>query len=234
MSSDERKKMIDKIVALIAKAESSEHDAESELFKNKAAELMAQYSIDFTDIGTNDEPRYETHNYITINPTKYELTLETAIGKFNGILVIQITRTNGAKYIRLVGRREDIDAHTYMMDLVKGQMTYQFNSFKASKYIMDEPVTTKEKSMWHMGFAYGVNNRVWDLINAGKDKKQEWGLVVVDPVKAAQDWYAYQHALTIRKSRSAQFSAAGLASGRNVNLNRGLNFGNGSAIMIGA
>lgn len=233
MTKEDRKKMIDKIVGLLALADSTNHIEEADTARNKAAELMAKYSIEFTDIKPDDKIEYQQIDYIDINPSKAELILENAIGKFNGVLVIIVSKLDKSKYIRLVGSKENIDAHRYMIDLVKSQRDLSFNTFKANKWVVDEPVTSKEKNAWFIGYSLGVNNKVYDLINAGKQKQQEWGLVVIDPVKAAEDWYRESHSLMIRKNRASAFSEAGLNSGRNVNLNRGLSFGNGSTLLIG-
>lgn len=234
MTQTDRQKMIDKIVGLLALADSTNHDEEADTARKMAGKLMAKYSIDFTDVKEGETVTFTQEDYCNINPQKYEVQLENAIGKFNGVLIITVTKWGGSKYIRLVGSRENIDAHMYMMDLVKSQRNNAWNIFRANQDFLDQPVTQKEKAKWFMGYSYGVNNKVWDLINASAEAKQEWGLVVIDPVKAAEEWYKESHSLVTRKNRASQFSTAGLNSGRNVNLNRAVTTSNRPTLMIGA
>jgi hypothetical protein len=85
-----------------------------------------------------------------------------------------------------------------------------------------------------MGYAYGVNAKVASLLNASKAKQQEWGLVPVDPRKNAENWYTKGSALKVSRGRSAQYNAAGMAAGQNVNLNRGVSHKGGSTVLLGS
>lgn len=235
MTTEERKKQINRIVNLLALADSTIHDEEADTARKMAGKLMAQYSIDHLDISPNDEPDYIKDDYTSINPRKHEIVLENAIGKFNGVLVITVTKKpSGTKYLRLVGTRENIEAHRYMMELVHSQRAHAWRMFKANKDFLEQSITQVERNHWNMGYAYGVNNKVWDIINAGKSQQQEWGLIVIDPVKAAEDWYTDGKELTKTKNRASKFSAAGLSSGQSVNLSRGVTTGDRPTILIEA
>jgi len=222
MTAEARQKQITRIINLLAIADSTIHNEEADSARKMAGKLMAQYSIDFIDVKPDETPDFTTDDYVVLNPRKHDVLLENAIGKFNGILVVTMTKTNGNKYIRLVGTRANVEAHQYTMDLVKSQRAHAWKMFKANKDFMDETITQVERNHWNMGYAYGVNNKVWDIINAGKSQQQEWGLVVVDPVDKATEWYKAEHALTTKKRRPSMFSTAGLTSGQSVNLSRGV------------
>ena len=211
---EKRKAMIDRIVNMLALADSTTHAEEAATAREMAGELMAKYSIEYTDINPDDAAPEYTEHTATHNPSAADQLLENAIGKFNGVFVVLVEKYNDDKYLRLIGTRENIDAHRYMMDMVKSQRQFQFDILRANLELIDKKLTATEKTAFLNGYAHGVNNKVWDILEAGNSKQQEWGLVVVDPVKAAKDWYKESHALVERKSRAVYCSHAGLESGR--------------------
>ena len=79
-----------KIRALLAKAESTEHEGERELFLDKAQELMAKHQLELYDLGDEDplgwlecETRYQA------GPMAYKSDLHNAVGYFYGCQVVR-------------------------------------------------------------------------------------------------------------------------------------------------
>lgn len=236
MSNEERRKMIDRIVHLMAVADSATFDGEAEAAKAMAAKLMAKYQIDTQELIKDVQPEYTVEEQSTIiNPQIHERMLQNAIAMFCGVLFLVVKKASGDKYIRLVGTKELIDDFYYMLDLVKSQQTHALNMLRGNLSIIERPFTSVEKRAFFNGYAIGVNNKVWDMKHAANKQFEEWGLVPIDQLKAASDWYEDHRgqALTTAKSRALKCSDSGLAAGRKVSLNKGVSFQGTGAIMIG-
>lgn len=63
MSRDKTTKLLNQLRALLAKAESTEHEKEAELFRAKAGELMRQYRLSADDLDDGDKAALETRTY---------------------------------------------------------------------------------------------------------------------------------------------------------------------------
>jgi hypothetical protein len=221
-TAEERTQLIDKVQKLLAKAEATTFPEEAKSFRNKAADLMAKYAIEHADF--NSVP-----DYIIIDldldgdePENWQIYLVNAVCRFNGMLcVTHASRAwgNATKAIQLIGTASDHAAFAYMYDSALRQLGDALCGYLSTT----QKHTATDKTKYMLGFAYGLNDKVRELLAQRDNKIQEYGLVPVNNTQLARNWYEQtQGKLSMGKASSAQFERAGHAAGKNAHLNKGV------------
>lgn len=230
-TTEDRQKMIDRIVQLMNLAENTPYAEEKASAQSKAAELMARYQIEASELCAEEETVYVEQDKEGSAPSIADLYLENAIGKFCGVFVVVVTRKS-RRFIRVIGTKAAIDDHAYMTDLIRSQRKHQWTLYKANLAMFDKEPTTSEKTAFMNGYSEGLSVKIWDMLHKASKQFTEWGLVPLDPCKAAEDWYTQQHAVTTSTARMKTISNAGRVAGKRANLNRGVSYTGGNAILI--
>lgn len=225
---EEQKRMIDKVTKLLSLADSTNHVAERETAKQMAAELMAKYNITLSDkkdtifnIVNEDLDEYNSH--------EHHITLMNALGKFNGVFVIVIRHEDYRKTLRYIGSEASLINFNYMREIVELQRnTAYLKQMEDPKYAMDFRVPS-QRNQWFLGYSYGVQAKLIELMKMRDQKIQEWGLVPVKEHEKAEDWYRKNVPNNLRKGRApnSKFLSSGYQAGKQVSLNRAVP-GNGS------
>lgn len=223
-----RQQMIDKVQKLLAQAEATTFQAEADTFRDKAAQLMAEHNITMTE--TTDDQFIEQMTSDTI--PLHDQHLRNAVARFNGVFMVRIKDyTCGGEYrLKTVGTRSDLEAYEYMIHTTHRQRNSAFIKFVSDR---NGNVGNKDRDAFYLGFAYGVNNQVTDLLAAQDSKIQQWGLVPVDNRKKAEQWYTKDNNVRKGKRSTAKYEHAGVEAGRSANLNRGLTATSGKRLAIG-
>jgi len=106
-------KIVDRILALLAKAESTDFPAESDAFTAKAHELMREHAVDLAveRAQRTDRPSGDITTRVVHCPAPYasaKYTLLHSIALTNSVRAMETGRVDGAQ-ITLVGYPEDLD-----------------------------------------------------------------------------------------------------------------------------
>lgn len=220
-----RQQMIDKVQKLLAQAEATTFAAEADTFRDKAAQLMAEHNITTTE--TTDDQFIEQMSADTV--ALHDQHLRNAIARFNGVFLIRIKNYCNEYHVKTIGTRSDTEAYEYMLHTTHRQRNSAFIKFVGDR---NGNVNNKDRDAFYLGFAYGVNNQVTDLLSARDTKIQAWGIVPVDNRKKAEQWYTQDNKVTKGKRTNAKYEHAGVEAGRSANLNRGVTSTSGKRLAI--
>lgn len=226
--SNDRTKLIDKVVKLLALAEGTDHTPEAEAARNMAAELMAKHNISFAEAVQKDPLGRKEERLNTKKPPTFETDLLTGISTFNGVAMIYTSGGGEAASYTFVGRSQDIEATEYMRDIILNQRKAAYDKWRA-EYLAETGVKVVRNQTpvlwlaWNNGFTSGVCKKLRELRKMSEQKVQEWGLVPVDPKAVALKWYKENGgSCRTAKSQREAGSADGFAAGRGVSLNKGI------------
>jgi hypothetical protein len=156
-----------KIAALLAKAESSDHEAEAKIFRDKAQELMLKWGIDdamVQDAGV-EKPEPIVMKYIDMKGQWhmgfFYLGQSVAFGMGN--LKVLISRMDSNKWTRLyvVGHESDVARYTTLVESLKGQAEAAMKEWwkgerKTRGYMYDANTGWTAKRQFIMSFGQGV------------------------------------------------------------------------------
>jgi len=235
---NERVKLIDKIVKLLALADGTNHDEEAETARRKAAEMMAKHNIELSDMIQKSNVFTETERVQTTREVEpFDVHLVNAIALFNGVCFLiggRLVSRGYKKCFTFVGREADIEATEYMIDIVKQQRKVAYDKY-SKEYIAQYGKARWDKDWtdwrrWMNGFTSGVRTKLKELTDMASQKVQEWGLVPIDPSKQALAWYNenVQKTRDSRQSHMKKGSAAGFEAGRNVSIHNGIGVNKGT------
>ena len=181
---DDKKKIAVKIQALLAKAQSTTHEAEAEAFMRKAHELLEQHQIDLGDLVDADDPVIvDTDGFeqTESSPSWYK-DLYVAVGGLYGckavisFKMLQTTRGNHrwGYAVELTGRQSAIITAQLMFPWIKQQCFEKGREVwrtHAARYDLPASNANEEKKQ-----ARRVGNalvqRIWRLVALEKAKNQ--------------------------------------------------------------
>lgn len=128
---NERMKLIDKVIKLLALSEGTNHGPEAESAKKMAAKLMADHNIALGDItNTKKEPFSEKVQPLTRKaPIQYDAMLICILSCFCGVEVISRVGTITNGQYTFVGRPSDLEAAQYMVDIVFQQRDAKWKAY---------------------------------------------------------------------------------------------------------
>lgn len=159
-------KMLERIRALLAKAEAGTTEAEAELLTAKALELAAKYEIDNALIHAKPdapEEKIETRRGTVSKPWSQMATLLNQVAKFCGVTMIQLNGTEHNADYTLTGFVADLDRAEmlYTSLLVQGTrwVTYDYRLHVESArdhFATPDRRSTYRRSWWaHFAIVIG-------------------------------------------------------------------------------
>lgn len=223
----DRMKIIDRVIKLLSLAENNTFTEEAKLAKDRAAEMMAKYNIELSELAHNEFliDQMDTGRKLL---DKVEAVLMNAVARFNGVklyttgsTVWRAGRTHNAIFT-LVGRECDIEAAKYMFDIVKNQMAIAMTSYRKRKGLKFSDMTLKMKSEFRRGFVWGVCDKIVELEALQDQKLQELGLVPVSLAEQAANFYEKDRVVKTGKAIRGKGTKAGYEAGKDVSLHKGV------------
>ena len=205
--------VMDKIAKLLAQAESTTHEAEADTAKRLAANLMAKHQIEAILSRDNNTFRKVLKHLERATHLKYDTMLHGALAEFCGVKYLTRKRNGTASHVYL-GRTCDIAGLLYLIDIVTIQRESAWASFKLKR--------TTTRAMWLNGFAFGVQDKLYELKSMENTAVTEKGLVPVSLADQALAWYKENNKVTTTKGRSVSFNEHGREAGRNTQFRKGL------------
>lgn len=229
-----------KIKKLLALSQDNPSDEESFSAFQKAQELMAQYKIEQKDIMTEDQikkcvQKKTSIKYGSRSSDHYICELAEIIAD-NFCCVSYNTRTRGTQsnYVCFMGLEEDVaiaeEALTVAnMTIIRGYDRVYKDTCK--KYELDY-LAAKYFNPLKLGYVQGYLDGLRQAFDSQKEKNQEWGLVLVAP-QEAQDFISSLECREFNSSCAVDNSyyGEGLKDGRNFNLNKKINSGDGKILL---
>lgn len=223
-----------KIKALLAKAESTGNEHESELFFSKAYELMDRYQIDLDHLDDDklgEEDLLDRHGGVS-GTAEWDFRLMFAVADYFGARALQ-TRKAGRACVTLVGRQSarivTAEMHAYLVRTVKRlgkenhTKMYENDdthlSVSSATRRIGHALRYRIREMCNMRDAEGVSN----MVNAPHTTNARNALVALNEVDAyiENKWPD----MDTFKSTGATVNTVSkeLASGINLNLQAGQN-----------
>jgi len=207
---NDRIKIIEKVANILAKADSTNFEAEAETARKLAAKLIANYEIKQSELDSDKSPliikEIKTDNERRKN-MKHAL-LYNIISKYCGVYMVM----SGTTY-KLVGREDDIDATIYMMNVIWTQVVSMTESWYAIAKRKYHNVTAKVKNQYKHGLINGVQYNLDKINNGVFQYKQENGLVPVN--KNKEDYKNAEQFFT--KNNKVKVTNVGVQRGEGYN-----------------
>ncbi|NRA86863.1 MAG: DUF2786 domain-containing protein [Rhizobiales bacterium] len=122
-----------KIAALLAKAESTDNDFESELFLSKANELMEKHQINNLDLGIDDPISDEEFMYGSSGIPSWKFSLLCVVSAFYGATVAKSTMGRKTS-VRLIGKQSACITVELMFPYLLKQITKQAQKLRSDGY----------------------------------------------------------------------------------------------------
>lgn len=235
---NERAKIIEKIVKLLALADGTSHDAEAVTARNMAAELMAKYDVSVEENLRKEDISEESVDGGKVTLDKHYTNIFSDVCSFNGVYMVYRQGASLSKKMKLngqyilAGRQADREAALYMMDLVWAQVKHMLAKFRTEFHQKHGfcPLG-KYHTSYMLGVRRGFKQKLDDLQASVQTKRQEWGLVplsgAVVRLSDAETWYTKDN--KVKKGRSSTTSVnsmaynAGKTDGSNIQLRQGVN-----------
>lgn len=240
MSPDQIQKIKTRIQALLAKARSTEHEAEAELFMGKAMELLEQYQLDIGDLTDANDPILNHMGlHAAASGHAWRWKLYRAVGALYGSKGIYVecwlkddkgefVMDKHGRYIdgyefRLIGRESAIITTDLMYPWIVSQVR------DAAKTICKQHVADGFKPMSEQGQAKRVAAaliaRIWSLVAQNKEAPASTEvarrnqLMTVDAVEAAFSQH-YPSTELMKGSNRSKTDAASRAAANGIGLHR--------------
>jgi len=172
---NDRKEIADTIQKLLAKAESSGHEAEAEAFRKKAETLMEKHSLTRAELEQAEfvveywKPGYKR------TPGWYKMIVAN-LGSFLGVFTGYDSTVSGKEAMFILGGREqDIEMLKYMAEAIKSQVQALTDDYK------ERPdVGRKEANAYRVGVVKRVGEKLQRMVDEVSDGQSEKALVLAD------------------------------------------------------
>lgn len=222
VNKNEKTKLMDKVTKLFALADSTNHPEEAENAKRLAVELLAKHNIRIDEVKAKQEKHVIVTEFKKSRQFNYERFLYDALAEFTGVYFLYNTSTN---FFRYVGTVSNIEAFKYILNVVLEQRERDWENHHSLFHT--------KKNAWMMGFTIGVAEKCEELKQSTSIEIQERGLVPVDEMEIAANWFKKKHKVVSTKIEQPLADQAGIDAGHNVNLNKGVTDNQTEILQIG-
>lgn len=177
--------MAEKILKIIAHAESTSHPEEAEAFMSKAHKLLEEHGLSLLDLGklSDDAVGVDYRTIWNSEAARVETKITIALAEFFGCKSVQ-TKMNNRTYHSLAGRESARVTATLMIPFV----IRQYRAL-ANKAFADGMYRNKSAAQTAIGNALAI--RIWDLVPAKPASEEKStgvnALVPVDLIRAAME-----------------------------------------------
>ena len=184
-------RILERVRAILRKAERTDNPHEAEAFSAKAAELIDRHRIDVARLRAHDGdgPRYGRTRY-ELAGTRYlraSLALLGVVATHHGVLVLT-PATGNSKYPDLVGAPEDAEVTVMLFR----SLVMQRDRAAAASPVPPGTSTTRYRNSFAYGYAYRIANRLASLRSSQRAAARVGGdttaLEVYDRAADVQRW----------------------------------------------
>ena len=236
---EDRKKLIDLVLKLTAKADSTNFDGEANLLRAKIDELLLKHDLSIT----NEDMTGFVHDKIDTTSTavyKIGMLLASRVAEFNSVYMVYtpghtfgMSKVNTA--YKFYGRKQDIENTTYMYAIIMYQLN---NAVEKCRKEFKLKYNTNANAKWvdsfRNGFYNGVKDKLEDMSKAVQTARQERGLVKVSNAvtllnKAKEDFLKDNKIKMTNTSIKTTYGSAyndGKTVGSSISIHKGVSTNN--------
>jgi hypothetical protein len=208
-------KILGRVQALLAKAESTEFPEEAEALFAKAQELITRYSIDETVARTRSSTDKPELRKLQMEPpyASAKFTLISAVGRANDITVV-----GDQNYlVTLIGFRTDLDAVEMLFASLVIQAT---RAMFAAGYSLAGNRVRAFRHSFLVAFAHHIEQRLREArVRTESEVATETGMALVpllDAKRSAIEQLAAEEFPNVRMKRASMSHAGGYLAGRDA------------------
>lgn len=237
MSTPDKKAMLEKVRALLAKAESTEHEAEADALTAKATELMAKYGI--------DKAMAEARANVKAVPSNKIVTIDEPYARVKSILInviaqalncqcVQLDTAGPKSHIHMFGFESDLEQIDMLYTSLLLQMGHAVNRYDTPLFVSGRSLMAERRSVM-LGFINGVKPNLDAAYKVAVAQADDSGTKGKELVLASRE-AAVRAALRAEypKTRSSKITYRGGGyehgheAGQNANIHNRPNVGSGS------
>lgn len=204
-----------KIRALLAKAATTEHEGEADVFIAKASELMEKYQIELYELGTDDPIGLTKGVNAQNGPMAYKSDVQCALAAYYGARAVINNTTHNRWTVDIIGP----ESSRLTTELMTAFVWQQVN--KVAKTLAAQIGDSQGGAVRKVAKALCV--RIRREVAARKAKPPGPGgafsLVTVDAVQAYIDKLYGANGLTTGKSRPVRYSIMAMEAAKGISLN---------------
>lgn len=217
----DRSKWAQRIQALLAQAESTNHEEEAATFLAKAQELMLRFAIDEAELAQKDPERKTRPIMRTIDFGKFGAGVKAKRQLITGIAYVNRCKVwlhHGRKFLSVAGFEEDVE----FVEMLFGSVLVQMEAACTTALRTEKPDGVNSTS-FRTSFMYAYTNRVVHRLQEAqriaeqheREHNQAGTALVLRDRKAEVDRYVEGRVGKLRKGAGArhQGSAHGAMSG---------------------
>lgn len=208
----DNKKIIDKILKLLALADNNPNREEAESAKAKAAELMAQYNIAQEKLVKDEPIEFVYRAYVALPTWRYRLV--AAVCQLSGVALVNQSSRKNFVY---VGRQHDIEIALHMVDQIALQIEAYGRVYR-KKLSKRTKNPTEATNAYREGLVTGVIESLWRLAEDVLAYKRQEGLV---PVSETDKRFTEARKAMVEKFQFLKTHSFKTESGRHAKTGRG-------------
>jgi len=200
---DDRDRIVERVRALLAKANSTDHEPERQAFVTKAQQLITRYHIEQPELTESDSTIGEERIAITGwgNATRGVVNLYAAVASCNRCTTARTGDRNNTHVI-LVGSETDRQLTTTLVDHLLPQLRHDL---------------LRDKPRSRMSYAVGWSIEVSDRLTEAQEAEAATTMALVPTNEAARE--ALHATYKIARARSAELRFEEYGSGRRAGQN---------------
>lgn len=220
----DKKKIIDKVIKLMALGSNNPSSAEALSAEAMAAKLMADYDIKASEVEKDDKKFFTEERMLGRKKiVGYNAMLYDVVSRFNGVAFLSKESIFGKGKIMFIGRKADIEVNDYMLDIVFSQRKKHWDEYrKKYKSLFGESPREKIRSDWSKNFAWGVGEKLKRITLEKNSIVEERGLVPIN--NRDQALKEFQEHTEVKTNRGVKGTNTidGFRAGLSVNINKGV------------
>lgn len=210
MTTTDRDAVIRRIEALLAKAASTDFQAEAEAFAAKAQELMARYLVEQHELGGDRTHRMERRSFAPAGAyAAGRVRLLCQVAQANGVYSYW-TKGTGPPTVVLFGRADVLDLVLVTFGLLDAQLVRQLLHVGAGRGDV-----RAFRHAFVLGFGSAIARRLHEQLRHVEQDTPGVGLVLADLLSEAERFFrAEEPGLRLRATSATLSSWDGMAAGR--------------------
>jgi hypothetical protein len=170
MSADTRKKMLEKVKAILAKTmENGCTEGEAMAALAKAKELMATYEIDEAELKEFDREKATIHKTAVSDPYEIKRGLCVNVGRFTNCKAFR----DHEEVINFAGKEGDIIFATWLLDTLQRYVMRALRDYQKKRTLDKMPNSNFTSASFVIGCTFRINEKLKELVPIDWAKTQE-------------------------------------------------------------
>jgi len=211
----DRKKLIERITKLLAKAEGTTNEAEANTFMEKVHSLLEEHNISLHELGDQDDPIVQDENIQVNRPLSYAVNLVPALGRYYGCQTVT-SRGRKTNQFFVFGRQSATTTLHLMTPFVLSQVRQQ-----ARRLHNEGKSPTYGKALTAVANALTVRvNKLWEAEQVREEQRVASGGKALVPVDLVQAKVDETMDTVTTKSRMKGFTKGAKDAAERIGINR--------------